>query len=123
MEAGTAPRIPQEHSRATYVKQLDKSVCPIDWNKTPREIVKQICGLQPWPVATMELAGQSVRVFAGEYTESTTDKAPGELVAAGRQGIEVACAGGKTLRVTELQFPGKKRMRAADWLLGHPLSL
>ncbi len=123
MEAGTAPRIPQEHSRATYVKQLDKSVCPIDWNKTPREIVKQICGLQPWPVATMELAGQSVRVFAGEYTESTTDKTPGELVAAGRQGIEVACAGGKTLRVTELQFPGKKRMRAADWLLGHPLSL
>ena len=123
MEAGTAPRTPQDHSKATYVKQLDKSVCPIDWNKTPREIVKQICGLQPWPVATAELAGQTVRVFAAAYTESATDKTPGSVVSAGKQGIELACAGGKTLLITELQAPGKKRMRAADWLLGHPISV
>ena len=42
-------------------------------------------------------------------------------VSAGKDGIEMACAGGETLLVTELQAPGKKRMAAADFLRGHPL--
>ena len=121
--AGTAPRIPQDHSRATYTKQLDKTMCPIDWNRSPRQIVKQICGLQPWPVATMTLVGGTFRVFAAEYTDTRTKKAPGSVVSAGRTGIEIACADGETLRITELQAPGKKRMAAGDWLLGHPISV
>lgn len=119
IEAGTAPRTPQDHSRATYVKMLDKSICPIDWNKSPREIVKHIYGLQPWPVATMELDGKSFRVFAADYTERKTDKAPGNVVQADGEGIVIACADGQCLRITELQAPGKKRMSAADFLRGH----
>lgn len=121
IEAGTAPRVPQDHAAATYTTQLDKSMSPIDWTRSPREIVKHICGLQPWPVATMELEGSIFRVFAAEYTKHHTDAAPGTLLAADRQGLELACGGGETLRVTELQAPGKKRMRAADYLLGHPI--
>ena len=45
IEAGIAPRTPQNHAEASYVKMLDKSICPIDWNKSPREIVKHIYGL------------------------------------------------------------------------------
>ena len=84
-------------------------------------IVKHIYGLQPWPVATMELDGQTLRVFAAAYTPLRTGKAPGSVVSAGKDGITVACAGGETLRVTELQAPGKKRMDAGAWLQGHPL--
>ena len=119
IENGTAPRVPQDHSRATYVKMLDKSASPIDWDRTPRQIVKQICGLQPWPVATMELEGETFRVFAAEYTDRKTALAPGKVVSAGKDGLEIACADGETLRITELQAPGKKRMRAADFLRGH----
>ncbi len=121
IEAGTAPRTPQDHSRASYVKMLDKSLCPIDWDRSPRAIVKQICGLQPWPVATMELDGATVKVFAAAYTDTRTDRAPGTLLSADERGIEIACAGGETLRITQLQAPGKKRMAAADYLRGHPL--
>ena len=123
IEAGIAPRIPQDHSKASYVKMLDRSLCPIDWNKNPRAIVKQICGLQPWPVATMELDGRTCKVFAAEYTDTRTDRAPGSILAADGRGIEIACGEGKSLRVTELQAPGKKRMAAADYLRGHPLKL
>lgn len=123
IEAGTAPRTPQDHSRASYVSQLDKSLCPINWDRTPREIVKQIYGLQPWPVATMELDGTVYKVFAAEYTRNRTDKQPGRIVSAGNAGIEVACKGGETLMITELQAPGKKRMRAADFLRGHKIKL
>ncbi len=123
IEAGIAPRRPQDHSRASYVKMLDKSLCPIDWNKSPRAVVKQICGLQPWPVATMELEGRICKVFAAEYTNTRTDKTPGTILAADGRGIEIACAGGESLRVTELQAPGKKRMAAGDYLRGHPLRI
>ncbi len=119
VEDGTAPRAPQTEAQASYTTQLDKSFSPIDWNKTPRMIVKQICGLQPWPVATMELDGLVCRVFAARYTDEHTDKAPGEIVSAGKDGLEIACADGETLMITQLQAPGKKRMSAADFLRGH----
>ena len=123
IESGIAPRAPQDHSKASYVSQLDKSICPIDWNKSPRAVVKWIYGLQPWPVATMELEGAVYRVFAAEYTENHTDKQPGQVVSTGKQGIEMACADGQTLMITELQAPGKKRMKAADFLRGHPIKI
>ena len=123
VEAGIAPRQAQDPDKASYVHTLDKSLCPINWNRTPREVLKWIYGLQPWPVATMELEGKTYRVFAAEYSDSHTEKAPGYVVSAGEQGIEMACANGETLYITELQAPGKKRMRAADFLRGHALKL
>ncbi len=123
VEDGSAPRAAQDHSKASYVSMLDKSLSPIDWNKSPRAVLKWIYGLQPWPVATMELNGGVYRVFAAEYTQNHTDKAPGSLVSAGKDGIEIACADGKTLMITQLQAPGKKRMSAADFLRGHSIKV
>lgn len=121
IEQGTAPRTPQDPNKASYVTMLDKSMSPIDWNNSPRKVLKWIYGLQPWPVATAEIDGVVYRVFAAEYTENHTEKAPGTVVTAGKSGIEIACAGGETLMITELQAPGKKRMKAADFLRGHPI--
>lgn len=123
IEDGTAPRCPQNEAEASYTRMLDKSMCPIDWDRSPREIVKHICGLQPWPVATAEINGAVFRVFAAEYTRKRTKYAPGTIVSAGKAGIEFACGGGETLCVTELQAPGKKRMGAAEYLLGHPIKV
>ena len=123
IDAGIAPRTPQNHSEATYVGQLDKSICPIDWNRTPREVLKHIYGLQPWPVATMELEGKTYRVFAADYTDNHTDKPAGAVVSAGNNGLEIACAEGNTLMIKELQAPGKKRMNAGDFLRGHKIKV
>lgn len=119
--SGDVVRVPQNEADATYTKMLHKEMCPIDWNKSPREIVKHICGLDPWPVATAELGGVSFRVFGAEYTDTKTALAPGKIVSAGKAGIEVACGGRQTLRITEIQAAGKKRMSAAAFLLGHPM--
>lgn len=122
IEAGTAPRIPQDHNKASYVTMLDKSMSPINWNRPARAVMKQIFGLQPWPVATMELGGTTLRVFDAEYTDHHTDAAPGTVLKADNDGIEIACAACETLRITSLQAPGKKRMSAADYLRGHPIT-
>ena len=123
IEAGTAPRTPQIEADASYTKMLDKTMCPIDWNRSPRDVNKWICGMQPWPVATAELPGGVFRVYRAEYTNNHTGKMPGSVVSVGKSGIEVACANGETLLITELQAPGKKRMKAADYLLGHPMKV
>lgn len=123
IDAGIAPRTPQDHSKASYVTMLDKSICPIDWNKTPREVLKHIYGLQPWPVATMELEGKTVRVFAAKYTDGKTEKVPGAVVSTDKGGLEIACADGETLLITEIQAPGKKRMGAEDYLRGHQIKV
>ena len=123
IENGTAPRERQNEAEATYVGQLDKSICPIDWSRTQNEIVKHICGLNPWPVATMSLNGETMKVYMARKTDTVTDRAPGSIVGAGRAGLEMACGGGRTVLITELQAPGKKRMSAHDYLVGHPVNI
>lgn len=123
IEQRKAPSTPQNHAEATYAPPLDKSMSPINWDQTPRMVSKWIYGLQPWPVATMELEGETYRAFATEYTQNKTDKKPGEIVSAGEQGVEIACAAGETILITELQAPGKKRMKAADFLRGHSIKV
>ena len=123
IEAGTAPRTPQNHSEATYTKQLTKELCPIDWTRTPREIVKHVCGLSPWPVATTELQGVFFKIHRVEIGAGTTRAVPGSVVAAGKDGISVACGNGGIVVIRELQVAGKKRMAAGDYLLGHPMQV
>ncbi len=123
IENDTAPRTPQNHSEASYVSTLDKSICPIDFNNSPRGVLKWIYGLQPWPVATMELEGKVYRVFGADYTNNKTGKAPGKVVSTGDKGIEIACKDGETIMITEIQAPGKKRMNAADFLRGHKIKV
>ena len=121
IEAGTAPRTPQDHSQATFVSMLDKSLSPIDFSKPARSVVKWIYGLQPWPVATAVLGNDTLKIFDAVQTDHHTELAPGSIVCADKNGIEVACGGGETVLITQLQAPGKKRMAAADYLRGHKL--
>ena len=121
IENGDAPRTPQDETEATYVRRLDKTLSPINWDRTPREVLKWIYGLQPWPVATAMLQDQEVRIFGASYTSQMTDLPPGSVVSADEQGIVFACKEGSCICVTELQLPGKRRMSAAEFLRGHPV--
>jgi methionyl-tRNA formyltransferase len=121
IESGAAPRRAQEHEKASYVKMLDKSLCPLDFMRPARMIVKQIFGLQPWPVATMTVGGEVLRVFQAAYGRKDCAAAPGTVLCADARGVEIACGDGESVLITELQAPGKKRMKAADFLRGHPI--
>jgi methionyl-tRNA formyltransferase len=71
----------------------------------------------------MELEGKVYRVFGADYTDTVTSKVPGSVVSADNRGLEIACAEGATLLITQLQAPGKKRMSAADFLRGHKIKV
>jgi len=123
IENGTAPRHPQNSEEASYVHQLDKSLSAIDWNNSPRSIIKKIYGLQPWPVATADIAGMKLKIFAANYTDTVTSEVPGKILKADKFGIEIACGDGESILITQVQAPGKKRMSAGDYLRGHPIEV
>jgi len=120
IEAGTAKRTPQDNSKATFAPIITKEMCPIDWTRSSREIDCQVRGLLPWPIATTSFGANTYKVFEVVYGADSTDKPAGTIVSAGKDGIEVACGSG-TLYITEIQAPGGKRMKAADYLRGHKL--
>ncbi len=123
MEQGTATRTPQDESKVTFAPMLSKELCPIDWNQTQRQIIDHVRGLDPWPVATTQIQGKRFKIYAVRPVDKTTDKAPGTFLAVTKQGLEVACGGGRVLVITTLQAEGGKRMAAPDYFRGHPIAL
>lgn len=120
--AGTAKRTPQDGAKATYAPMLTRELSPIDWKESAKSIHDKIRGLIPWPAAATDIiSGEPIKIFASINTGDHTSAAPGTILTAGKQGIDVACGDGKVLRLTALQAPGGKRMSAADYLRGHPL--
>ena len=119
---GTAARTPQDGSRQTYASMLSKEMSPIDWTRSAHAISCQVRGLIPWPCAATDvISGEAIKLYAVAETGEDTTARPGVIVAAGKQGIDIACGDGKVLRVKELQAQGGKRMTAAAYLLGHPI--
>ena len=121
IEAGSARRRPQDHTQATQAPMLSKAESPLDWQKSADELINQARGLDPWPCAVAQIGGQSFKVFALRRTGNTSAQRPGEIISAGKAGLEIACGDGKTVLVTQLQAAGGRRMAAADYLRGHPL--
>ena len=122
IERGEAARMPQTASEVTYAPMLGRELSPMDWTKPAQTLHDQVRGLLPWPCATAEFGGVRCKVFSTAVLDGTTDLKPGTVAEAGKDGIVMACGGGSLLRVRELQPDGKKRMAAADFLRGHPLT-
>ena len=115
---GRVDRTPQRSEEATYAPMLDKSMCPIDWNKTAQQVHNHVRGLHPWPVATMELQGKTFKVHATRIVEGNGN--PGQILGLTKTGLRIACGEG-AVEILSLQAEGGKRMAAPDYFRGHPL--
>lgn len=123
LAAGTAARVPQEHEKATLAPMLSKELSPMDWTRTAGQLHDQVRGLIPWPAAVTTLSGNRCKVFSATILAERTDAEPGTILRADKAGINVACGEGTVLRIDELQPDGGKRMKAADYLRGHPITV
>ena len=114
------PRTPQDESKVSYAPMLDKTMCPIDWRKTARQVHDHVRGLHPWPVATMELEGKLFKVHETRVVPGSGE--PGKILALNKTGLVIACGEG-AVEIRSLQAEGGKRMAAADYFRGHPLNI
>ncbi len=113
---------PQDHSKATFAPMLDKTMCPIDWNRTARQVHDHVRGMNPWPVATAEIQGQRFKIYETAVVDETSRNQPGTILALTKTGLKVACSQG-AVEIRVLQAEGGKRMASPDYFRGHPLEL
>ena len=116
IQNGTAQRVPQDESQATYAPMLSRELSPIDWTRSSTQIIDQIRALIPWPCAAASILGANTKIFRAVPLGETKD-APGTLCAR-KKGIEAACGDGKSILIMELQPDGGKRMAANAFLNG-----
>ena len=117
IQAKTAPRIPQDDTRATHAPMLTKELAKLDFTKPARQVHKLICGMNPWPVAHTLLEGHPLKVYRSRLAQGSGT--PGTVLDEKR--LIVACGDG-AVELCEIQAEGGKRLAAADYLRGHPIS-
>jgi len=110
---------PQPAEGVTYAHKLDKAEARLDFSQSAIELERQVRAFDPWPVAEGEIAGEPLRIWAAQAIELDHHTTPGSVLAAGRDGIDLACGHG-ALRVTALQRAGGKRIGAIDYLNARP---
>lgn len=121
IEKGICPRQKQNEAEMSYYPMLTKETGHIDFENPADSIVHLIRGVSPWPGAYVKAGEESVKIWSAEAVRSGgSDKAPGEVIAADtEQGLLIRAGGDSALSVLELQLPGGKRMKTADYLRGH----
>ncbi len=113
------PATPQAEDGVTYAHKLDKGEAKLDFDRPAIELERQVRAFDPWPVAEAEIAGETLRIWAARAIDRDHAAVPGNVLAAGREGIELACGAG-ALRITALQRAGGKRIGAVDYLNARP---
>ncbi|MDX5516592.1 methionyl-tRNA formyltransferase [Stenotrophomonas sp. RG-453] len=116
LRAGIKPIAqPQPEAGVTYAHKLDKAEARLDWAQDAHALARTVRAFNPWPIAEAMLAGERVRIHGAIALDDNQGKAPGTLLAASREGIDIACGQG-ALRLRVLQREGGKAITAADYL-------
>ncbi|MBH1531498.1 methionyl-tRNA formyltransferase [Stenotrophomonas maltophilia] len=116
LRAGIKPIArPQPEQGVTYAHKLDKAEARLDWAQDADALARTVRAFNPWPIAEATLAGERVRIHGAVALDLAHGQAPGTVLAASRDGIDIACGQG-ALRLRTLQREGGKAITAADYL-------
>ena len=119
---GSAPRIPQDNSLATYAPKLKREDGKIDWSETAEIIERKIRAFNPWPGAFMTISidgKRNLKIFSATVVDLAGTR--GEILRSQNELIVAAGKGALSLR--EVQLEGKRRMNASEFLRGYAASL
>lgn len=119
LDAGRLEAVPQAAEGITYAPKPDKQEFRVDWREDAVKVDRRVRAFNPAPGAGARLRGIDLKIWSCIVAEGKGE--PGEVLSADEGGLRVACGEG-ALRVTELQRPGGKRLRTAEFLRGFALS-
>jgi methionyl-tRNA formyltransferase len=119
LEAGQLKPVPQPAEGAIYAPKPDKREFRVDWREDAVKVDRRVRAFNPAPGAGARLRGVDLKIWNCAVAAGKGE--PGEVLGTDEGGLRVACGEG-ALVVTELQRPGGKRLRAAEFLRGFALS-
>ena len=112
---GTAPKIEQDHSQASYEPPCGPEHAKIDFMKPGPVVYNLIRGCDPQPGASARAGDRDVRLFNATYSPGSPEEAPGTVVATNDGAVEIAAIGG-TITVARAQIEGEGKVPAAQLL-------
>jgi methionyl-tRNA formyltransferase len=122
LRRGEAIKIPQNEAEVTLAPPLTREMRRLRWNLAAPEVAGWIRALDPKPGAASQWRGRGLKVFGARVKKSEGRVAdPGTVLGLTPQGLEIACGDG-SVTVAEVQLAGHKRLPAAEFLRGQPLS-
>jgi methionyl-tRNA formyltransferase len=121
LEQGQLDAVAQPEAGVTYAAKISKDEAGLNFDTFAVELDRKIRAFNPFPGAHAQVNGVTIKLWGAELLDGDSALPPGQVLAADAQhGIVVACKQG-TLRLTELQKPGGKRLPAVEFLKGFPL--
>ncbi len=121
--AGRLAAAPQDDALATYAGKIETADAVLDWQRPAGDLERRVRAYNPVPGARFFLDGELVkcwRATAIGTAGGAGDSEPGDVVAAGRDGVDVACSEG-VLRLTEVQRAGRRRISGGELAAQQPL--
>ena len=114
VRAGTAPKVEQDHSKATYEGWCRGDLVRINWHMPTQTTWNLIRGCNPAPGAWTTFDGVKVAVFDSARLGEARSVQPGEVTHVGDEGVQVATADGQIV-VRRVRSEGGKKVPAAEW--------
>jgi methionyl-tRNA formyltransferase len=111
VRAGTAPKIVQDESQATYEGWCRKEHVPIDWHQPLQQIWNLIRGADPQPGAWTTYEGTTVQLLEARKRVGAVSAPPGEVTAIDDEGMMIAAPGGQ-IQVTRVRPDGGQKVAA-----------
>ena len=119
---GTAPKIEQDHSKATYEGWCRSSDVMIDWNNPGVEIYNLIRGSDPSPGANTLWNQKSIYLFNTSFESSNHDKPPGTITKISDDSFSLSVSGG-IITIGRVKVDREAKIMAADFVKSHKLKI
>lgn len=116
LELGTAPRTPQDASRATYAPMLTREDGAIDWTQSAVEIRNGIHGCNPSPGAFSARGEELIKLWRAEIVTGFEASTPGTVLDADHL---VLSTGEGAIRLLEVQPANRGRLTGAEYARGY----
>jgi methionyl-tRNA formyltransferase len=120
-QAGKLQPRKQPEAGITYAHKIEKAEAAVDWLQPADAIGRRVRAFNPFPAASAQLDADVIKLWRATVENTAHQKPAGTVISADEHGVRVACGQG-VLCVTELQRAGGKRLNAADFLRGFPLT-
>ena len=118
IEANDYNEVPQPESEdLKFAPKIFKDFCKVDWNQNNQTVYNHLRGLSPYPTAFTTLNDKTLKIFNAEPEDREPGISTGAFLTDGKTYLKFATKDG-FIKVTDVQFEGKKRMLIDEFLRG-----